>query len=362
MEAQTSPEKSRKTCFSACIGEEKLFSSTSALVIFLSYMSLFIAQGILITASRGGNKDYSYNVTTVVLLTEGAKLLAAFALFFVTGSSVKDFLESWSTHGSMIFYYFVPSALYAIYNNLSFFSLAKFDPTTYYLLLQFRVVVTGVIYQWLFGKQLSRRQWISLLLLTAGCILKEAKKLGAQPDKSDQVGSDHEWGLGVIFILTQVFASCFAGVYNEYLLKGKGAEIDIWFQNCCMYIDSMICNVILLVGRGGVAAAFSAEALSQVANAKVVAIILNNAAIGIVTALFLKKLNSILKTFASAMEIMFTAVLCWILFSIPIDIYTISAIFVVTGALVIYSLNPVINKERFYLVSGKRKVDIGGNA
>ena len=45
----------------------------------------------------------------------------------------------------MIIYYFVPSALYAVYNNLSFFSLAKFDPTTYYLLLQFRVVVTGKI-------------------------------------------------------------------------------------------------------------------------------------------------------------------------------------------------------------------------
>ena len=44
----------------------------------------------------------------------------------------------------MVFYYLVPSALYAVYNNLSFLSLAKFDPTTYYLLLQFRVVVTGI--------------------------------------------------------------------------------------------------------------------------------------------------------------------------------------------------------------------------
>ena len=29
----------------------------------------------------------------------------------------------------------------------------------------------------------------------------------------------------MIFIMLQVFASCFAGVYNEYLLKGKGAQV-----------------------------------------------------------------------------------------------------------------------------------------
>jgi len=347
MDTQDPPKLTRKPChsFSTCIGEEKLFSSVSALVIFISYMSLFIAQGILITASRGGGKEYSYNVTTVVLLTECAKLVAAFGLFFITGSSIKDFLESWSSNGSMVFYYLVPSALYAVYNNLSFLSLAKFDPTTYYLLLQFRVVVTGVIYQWLFSRQLSRRQWISLLILTAGCILKEAKKFGVKSDKSTNVEADDEWALGIIFILTQVFASCFAGVFNEYLLKGKGAQIDLWFQNCCMYIDSMVCNVLLLVCRGTISSAFSAEALSQVANLQVVAIILNNAAIGIVTALFLKKLNSILKTFASALEIMFTATLCWFIFAIPIDLYTVSAIFVVSGALAIYAMNPVINKE-----------------
>ena len=40
-------------------------------------------------------------------------------------------------------------------------------------------------------------------------------------------------------------------------------------------------------------------------------LILNNAALGIVVSLFLKRLNSILKTFASALELMFTAVLSW---------------------------------------------------
>ena len=45
------------------------------------------------------------------------------------------------------------------------------------------------------------------------------------------------------------------------------------------------------------------------------------------------------------MELLFTAVLCWIIFTIPVDLYTIAAILVVSAALAIYSINPVISKE-----------------
>ena len=34
---------------------------------------------------------------------------------------------------------------------------------------------------------------------------------------------------------SQVFASCFAGVYNEYLLKGKSGSVHTMIQNCFMY-------------------------------------------------------------------------------------------------------------------------------
>ena len=43
--------------------------------------------------------------------------------------------------------YFVPAFMYCLYNNLTFVNLEAYDPTTYFLLLQFRVVVTGVIFQ-----------------------------------------------------------------------------------------------------------------------------------------------------------------------------------------------------------------------
>ena len=55
--------------------------------------------------------------------------------------------------------------------------------------------------------------------------------------------------LGCGFILIQVLCSVFAGVYNEYIIKGEGADIHIMIQNVFMYLDSIICNILLLSAK-----------------------------------------------------------------------------------------------------------------
>ena len=52
----------------------KLFPSRGSLAVFVSYMLMFVAQGMLVTASRHGAASYSYNTVTVVLFTELLKL------------------------------------------------------------------------------------------------------------------------------------------------------------------------------------------------------------------------------------------------------------------------------------------------
>ena len=74
---------------------------------------------------------------------------------------------------------------------------------------------------------------------------------------------------------------------------------------------------------------------------KVILIMINNAGIGIVTSFFLKNLNSIVKSFASAIELMFTAILCRILFNIPIHLNTVISIAIVSYAIILYSQNPI---------------------
>lgn len=155
--------------------------------------------------------------------------------------------------------------------------------------------------------------------------------------------SGFDMSMSAVYILIQLICSCLAGVYNEYLLKGAGANTNIYVQNVLMYIDSIVCNVIVLILQGNLLTAFNVDSLKNICTFNVMIIMMNNAAIGIVTCFFLKYLNSILKTFASALELVFTAILCYILFQMPIHLNTILSIGVVSFAIYLYSMSPVMN-------------------
>ncbi|KAH8271795.1 hypothetical protein KR044_005548, partial [Drosophila immigrans] len=342
----------------------ELFPTKLTFIIFLLYMSLFIGQGIFVTASQETNNSYSYNTVTVVLLTEILKLIVS-ACLYCRENNLRSLVRDVHKDRQVLALYMVPAFLYCLYNNLAFVNLATFDPTTYYLLLQLRVVVTGVLFQIIFKKYLSRRQWISLLLLTLGCMLKQVDLNSFYSDANDdseaaalQAGAEtvaataktlgknmtgFDFSFSAVFILAQTICSCLAGVYNEYLLKDKGADVNIFVQNVFMYLDSIVCNAVILLLRGELLDAFSAHNLSSIMRFSVLIIIVNNAAIGIVTSFFLKYMNSILKTFASALELLFTAVLCYFLFAIPIYMNTALAIAVVSYAIYLYTQSPVVN-------------------
>uniref|UniRef100_A0A1B0CV66 Udp-galactose transporter n=1 Tax=Lutzomyia longipalpis TaxID=7200 RepID=A0A1B0CV66_LUTLO len=324
-----------------------LFPSRSSAFIFTSYIALFVSQGILVTASQNENNKYNFNTVTAVLLTELLKLIVS-ACLYCKDNPLKSLWREVISGSKVIVLYFVPAFLYCLYNNLAFVNLSKFDPTTYYLLLQFRVVITGILFQIIFKKYLSRRQWFSLLLLTVGCMVKQMNFSKDDDDASEHVAnakntSGFDFSINAVFILTQTLCSCLAGVYNEYLLKREDTNVNIYVQNVIMYFDSIVCNVSVLLLQGDLVDAFQMDSLRAVFRFNVIVIMINNAAIGIVTSFFLKYMNSIIKTFASALELFFTAILCFFLFAIPIHFNTILAIGIVSFAVFMYSQNPVVN-------------------
>jgi UDP-sugar transporter A1/2/3 len=152
--------------------------------------------------------------------------------------------------------------------------------------------------------------------------------------------------LSLMFL--QVLSSSLAGVYNEYLLKRSTSanqkQLPVLIQNVCLYVDSIICNLAYLLVQGNLWSVMDFGALKVILTTPVIlAVVINNAMIGIVTSFFLAQLNSILKTFASALELMFTAVLTWLIFGMPIHFNTVVAILIVTIAIWLYSKEPVHN-------------------
>ncbi|XP_076179446.1 UDP-galactose transporter senju [Ptiloglossa arizonensis] len=319
----------------------ELFPGRWSLVIFISYIALFVNQGIIVTWSQR-NGHYEYNIIMVVLMTEVLKLIVS-VILYCKDNDVTNLCQGITENKRLLLLYTIPSFLYCLYNNLAFINLATFDPTTYYVLLQFRVVMTGVIFQVVFNKKLSLKQWFSLIILTIGCIVKYIDL-----DLDVNIFSTKlNFNSNIILIFIQTICSCLAGVYNEYLLKEPGANNNIFLQNIFMYIDSIFCNVIVFI------VLFILESSpfdmsnnvdhSILLEPKVIIIMLNNTAIGIITSFFLKTLNSILKTFASALELVFIAILCWLIFNIPIQMNTVLSIAMVCYAVILYSQNPIQN-------------------
>ena len=119
-------------------------------------------------------------------------------------------------------------------------------------------------------------------------------------------------------------------------------------QNAYMYLDSMFCNLMLIFGQKMIShqqdapgSIFDFSDIQGHLQGFVIFIVLNNALIGIVTSLFLKIFNSILKAFASAMELVFTAILSFKILGIPIYWNTVLAVVIVSGAVIMYAQNPL---------------------
>ena len=59
-------------------------------------------------------------------------------------------------------------------------------------------------------------------------------------------------------------------------------------QNVFMYLDSIVCNLGMMIVKGDLSTAFDGISVAALMQFFVVTIIVNNAAVGIVTSLFLK--------------------------------------------------------------------------
>ncbi|CAH0702386.1 unnamed protein product [Spodoptera exigua] len=317
-----------------------LFPNKEAFITFALYVILFVFQGVFVTASKTENGDYDYNTTLVVFLSELLKLVASAFLYTYKKENKPHLFKAIVMNYELLLMYFIPSLLYCFYNNLAFINLSHYDPTSYYILLQFRVVLTALLFQFLFKKKLAFMQWISLGILTLGCMIKNFDAASIQSRDDTDLWSQL-FNIYFLSINFQNFCSCLAGTYNEYLLKTKGSNVDIFLQNVFMYLDSVLCNFFILMFKGELGTIF--EDFSSLGNIFVILITINSAVVGIVTSFFLKNLNSILKTYASALELVITAVVCYILFSIVITPFTVLSICLVSIAVAMYFKNPVSN-------------------
>ena len=294
--------------------------------IFGTYVMLWVSSHVLVYASKMPGAP-QYNATSVVLITEAVKLVMALAFYRRYDGDGAQLVREVRGSTDLLLQYVVPALLYCVYNNLVYVNLTFFDPGTYNVLMQLRIVLTGVLYQLLFSTRLGRNQWLAIVLIMLGCVCKESPKLFGAAGRVPSALS-HAW----VLLAFQMACSVFAGVYNEKLLKKDGKDgrrvaassgrcsregpstsrdratcescvargtqpallycrrVGTNLQNAYMYLNSIWCNLAFLVLNGTLLEAVHPDNLRAVFSPTVLAIVAIMASVGMVTAFFLQPL------------------------------------------------------------------------
>lgn len=304
--------------------------------IFFGYCGLWVSSHLLVYGSRREGAP-SYNPTSVVLLTELVKFVMATGMYIGNDGSAKQMAEAARDHWRLLLKYAVPALLYCFYNNLIYINLATFDPGTYNVLMQLKIVLTGVVYQIMFAKRLNRLQWSAIFLITAGCMVKESSKLIGGGAEEALKNNAWRW----LSLIVQMLCSVLAGVYTEVLLKGElDARVTTNLQNAMMYFQSMLFNIGYIFVNGKLGVALSLENAAGIFTPNVLAIIVIMSSVGLVTGFFLKHLDSVVKAIAGAFEIVFTMILGYFVFGVPLTGMSMIAAVVVGLGVALYSRPP----------------------
>jgi len=271
--------------------------------LFVAHVGVWTLLTLLIASSKGDNDDFAYDKFTVILLVEITKLALAICFHFWSVPPEDWFPEAQKIIGEyrVGIYYAFPAVIYALYNFLFFLNLTFFDPVSYRVLINMRILWSGLLFQIFFGESLGTKKWFALVLLMLGCAI-------------NQLSSDFQLETRMIYLLavaTQAFTSSLGGVYNEYLLK-KNVTMGINQKNMYLYFFSILVNLLFIT-------LFKPELLDSRTFFKgydttVYMIIICSAFAGFSTALFLQYLNILLKEYAHSGEMFLTAILQWMIF------------------------------------------------
>ncbi len=291
--------------------------------VFWGYILTCSFQAILMHNSGTTSESrFEIRSTSVVLMQDVVKLLFCLSMIGMNSPSWRHCVDQIASHKKYALYYLVPAALYFLYNNLAFVSLSNFDPTTYFVLMQFRIVIVTFCSIVFLKKIVSTNQWLGVVIVTSGALMKILDSNVTMSFSSIHI-------LPFLLVQLQLVLSAAAGLYNEYLLQGRNRP-STEIQNIFMYLNS------ILVGLVGSSQSVSQRVISA-EPLTILAMVLTGSAAGLFASYFLRYLDSVRKSIASAIELWITAVLSAIVFGYPISAVAILGLAVITFGIIIYS-------------------------
>ena len=213
----------------------------------------------------------------------------------------------------------LPALLYCVQNALAHVALRCLDAGVYAVLVQVRLLTTGLFSVVFLHRRLAPQHWRALVVLLAAVLLVEQPPCPVCPaaaaatvtgtDAAGTTGAGCE-RTGVAVVLVMACTSSFAGVYWEKVLKD--ARRSAWERNLQLSLYSVAVAVAGTVAtRPG-----DLHPRRLVAGLSPVALLLfcTQAAQGLVTAFVTKLTSTIIRNYSATASLCLTALLSVVLF------------------------------------------------
>mmetsp|Transcript_14232 Transcript_14232/g.26698 ORF Transcript_14232/g.26698 Transcript_14232/m.26698 type:complete len:404 (+) Transcript_14232:951-2162(+) len=288
-------------------------------------------------------KDHGgFLLSTAVIVVEVLKLFfsTCYIVFYQKQSafSIVTFIRSdWKNTLLLI----VPATSYSLQMSLEYIAMANIDPASFSVLVQMKMLTTAMFFRTIMKKQLMKKQFISLVILTVGVMLCSMKTSNDE-SKEDSIGDK---ALGIAATLGIACSSGFASVYTEKVIKtsrkntsnivNKQGDYGLAHMQAQLAIVSLVIlgayaliqdfNDIMTKGffyNYNAAAAFSS---------------LNSAVGGLIVAAVLKYADSVLKGYATAISVVLTGVSSHLLFGTNLTLFYGMGIVNVIVAVLLYN-------------------------
>ena len=234
----------------------------------------------------------------------------------------------------------VPAIVYYVQNNLIYIGATHLDAATAQVTYQLKILTTAIFSVFLLRKNLSRIQWLALLILFSGVALVQLVQLNKPNHASHSSGQSPL--IGFLAILSACFLSGFAGVYFEMILKGSN-EVSLWVRNIQLasfavpfgFIQVFATDYSLVTEKGFF---FGYSALTWT-------VILLQAQGGLLVAVVVKYADNILKGFATSLAIIISSTVSVYLFDFEITIQFVIGTLLVICSIFLYSKPPSSGKS-----------------
>ena len=275
-----------------------------------------------------------YASSTAVVCMECLKFITCIFVTIYQHGNIKNALNEMYTEivqrPNEIMKISIPALLYVVQNNLLYYALSHLDTPTFQVGYQVKILTTALFSVIMLGKQLTRNQWISLIILTIGVSMAQ---LSAHADTSKGENSFS----GFLAVLAAACTSGFSGVYFEKMLKGS--KTTLWMRNMQMGFSSIILAILGIYWSGDRDSVYNHGFFYGYTQMTWIVVVLQ-AIGGLVVAVVVKYADNILKGFAASFSILTSCIVCIFVFDWRPTIMFIIGAILVNYSMKLYSDHP----------------------